>query len=226
MDARPAREKALGRAGLHRRRRQGDRRFPRRRGQGRTEGALQRRRLRPDERGRPGRLQAHARGLPRRADRTAAEDAGLRVDSRRLASPVARHQGQAGSRQAARPEGRRRPERDAGHRDRELPALRPAGVPGRSLRGLLLWARLRAAGTLLRRRRRRRLGEEPDAVVDAVGRPRPGGRARRGHRVPGLPGQHPGGRLPAAGRRPVHARLAIDRADRRRLALGHVPRHA
>ena len=55
---------------------------------------------------------------------------------------------------------------------------------------------------------------------------RPGGRARRGHRVPGLPGQHAGGRLPAAGRRRVHARLAIDRADRRRLALGHVPRHA
>ena len=46
-----------------------------------------------------------------------------------------------------------RPERVAGQRAQELPALRPARVPGRSLRGLLLRARLRAAGPLLRRRR-------------------------------------------------------------------------
>ena len=68
---------------------------------------------------------------------------------------------------------RRRPERVAGQRAQQLPALRPAGVPGRSLRGLLLRARLRPAGPLLRRRRRRRLGEEPDGVDDACRTARP-----------------------------------------------------
>ena len=175
-------------------------RFPRRRGQGGTEVALQRRRLRPDERGRPGRLQAHARRVSRRADRAAAQDAGLRVDPRRLASAVARHQGQARSREAARPEGGRRPERVAGQRARQLPALRPAGVPGRSLRGLLLRARLRTAGPLLRRRIRRRPGQVPDGVDDPVGLA--GGRRRAGrrHRLPRLPGQHARNRLPAARR--------------------------
>ena len=53
-----------------------------------------------------------------------------------------------------------RSERVAGQRAHELPALRPAGVPGRSLRGLLLRPRLRAAGPVLRRRGRRRLGQD------------------------------------------------------------------
>ena len=46
----------------------------------------------------------------------------------------------------------------------QLPALRPAGVPGRSLRGLLLRARLWPAGPLLRRRRRRRPGQVHDGA--------------------------------------------------------------
>ncbi len=85
-------------------------------GEGRAQVAVRRRRFRPDERGGAGRLQAHARRLPGRADRGAAQDAGVRIDPRRLPSAVARDQGQARSLEAARPEGPGRPERGAGQR--------------------------------------------------------------------------------------------------------------
>ena len=144
----------------------GRRRFARRGRQGGAQVALRRRRLRPDERGRAGGLQALAWRLSRRAHRGASKAAGIRVDSRRIASLVARHQGQARSLEASRPEGADRPERGAGQRAQELPALWPARVSGRSLRGVLLRPRLRADGTVLRRRGRRTPATTHDAADD------------------------------------------------------------